>query len=176
MKPPRRISAAYLDKVVAHYLNRYATTSAHLRRLLGQRVRRAAAHYDDDVEEGMALVDALIARLLRLGILDDQEWANARASSLHRRGNGTRAICAKLGQKGLDSATIDVALEGLKERHGDPDRKAVWRYARKRALGPYRRVVGDQERRRKELARLARAGFSYEVAREVVEASEAPEP
>ena len=176
VKPPRRITAEYLNRVVGHYLNRYATTSAHMRRLLGKRVRRSAAHHGDSVAEGMALVDELIARLIRIGALNDEEWARAKAASLHRRGTGTRAIQVKLREKGLNAETIDLAIEALREGGGDPDRLAVWKYARKRALGPYRRVPGDDDRRRKELARLARAGFSYELAREVVEASEPPEP
>ena len=50
-RPPRPITPAYLERVVAHYLQRYFTTRAHLRRLLMQRVRRSAEYHGSDVDE-----------------------------------------------------------------------------------------------------------------------------
>ena len=42
--------------------------------------------------------------------------------------------------------------------------------ARRRRLGPFRRPGEREERRDKDLAALARVGFSYAVARRVIEA------
>ncbi len=54
----------------------------------------------------------------------------------------------------------------------NPDLLAALRYARRRRLGPFCR--GDRfERREKDLAALARAGFGVAFARPVIDADDA---
>ena len=172
-KPPRRITAAYLARVTSHYLERYSTTRAHLRRLLGQRVQRSAAHHGEDPEDGMALVDAELERLESLGLINDAAFARDRAKALHRRGKSLRAIAAALRTKGLSSERIDEALEALASGvEGSVELIAAATFARKRRLGPWRSGAPDPDRTRKELAKLARAGFSYALARRVVDAED----
>ena len=173
-RAPRRISAAYLQRVTTHYLERYVSSRGNLRRLLMQRVRRAAEHHGDDVADGERLVDEELDRLERIGLLDDSRYATDKARAMHRRGAGTRKIRAALQTKGVSAETIDAALGALSD--GDPDLEAAWTFARKRRLGPWRRVPLDDDRRRKELARMGRAGFSFGLARRVIDAQpdEAP--
>jgi len=69
-RAPRRATPQYLRAAALHYLERYATSAAHLRRLLVRKVARSAAAHGTDDAEGLRAVDALIADLLRLGLLD----------------------------------------------------------------------------------------------------------
>ena len=170
-RAPRRISAAYLSRVTTHYLERYASSRGNLRRLLMQRVKRSAEHHGDDPADGARLVDAELDRLEQIGLLNDASYATDKARSMLRRGAGARKIGAALGAKGVPREVIDAALEELCEGV-DPDIEAAWTFARKRGLGPWRRVAGDDDRRRKELARMGRAGFSFELARQVVDATD----
>lgn len=169
-KPPRPITAGYLEAVTGFYLERYATSSAHLRRLLLQRARRSVAFHGGDLAEATALVDAEIARLQRLRLLDDARYAADRARALHRRGGGARKIRAALASKGLTAEQIDAALDDVPD-----DWQAALTYARKRRLGPWRGVPLDPARRTRELGRLGRAGFSWEVARRVVDLDAIPD-
>lgn len=169
-KPPKPITAGYLEAVTGFYLERYATTSAHLRRLLMQRARRSVAFHGGDLAEATALVDAEIARLQRLRLLDDARYATDRARALHRRGGGSRRIRAVLASKGLSQEQIEAALDDVPD-----DWHAALTYARKRRLGPWRTGPLDPDRRAKELGRLGRAGFSWEVARRVVELDAVPD-
>jgi len=168
-KTPRRITAAYLARVTGHYLERYSTSRANLERLLLRRVYRSAAFYEVDPEPWRALVTVELDRLERIGLVDDDAYARDKARALHRRGSGLRKIRFTLQQKGLRSNVIDDALARLSEG-GDPDWFAACTYARKRSLGPWRRAALDDDRRRKELGRLARAGFPFDIARRIVEA------
>jgi len=169
-RPPKKTTPARLRRQVAHYLERYATTEAHLRRLFRRRIHRAATHHGDDPAEGEAMLDAEIERVVRLGLVDDVLYATDRARRLVRQGNGPRKVRAKLAAKGVPSGLVDQALDAVADELGDPARTAVVRYARRRRLGPY--ASGgphDVDERRKQLAKLARAGFSYDVARRVVD-------
>ena len=93
-------------------------------------------------------------------------------------------IAARLREKGVAVATIERALETLGESSGDVELAAAVNLARRRRLGPYRpethakgRAKADRSNRKpvasereKALAALARAGFSYDVARRVIDA------
>ena len=169
-KPPRRITAARLDNIALHYLERFAASAESLRRVLCRRVERAARALDEDPAEGLAWVEALIARYQAAGLLDDRQFAAAKTRSLHRRGASTRLIRQSLSQKGVDGDTIDGALaELVEEIDGDTDLAAARSYARRRRLGPWRLSEVRAEHRDKDLAALGRAGFSWAVARAVVD-------
>ncbi|MBX2797147.1 MAG: RecX family transcriptional regulator [Myxococcales bacterium] len=171
-RAPRRITAPYLQRVTAHYLERYASSRANLKRLLMRRVHRSAAHHDDDPADGEVLVDAELDRLEGLGLIDDDAYAADRARSLNRRGASARKIRATLASKGVAGWRIDAALESLAGEGTDPEWRAALTYARKRRIGPYRRAPVDDDGRRKELGRMARAGFSFDLAKRVLDATE----
>jgi len=175
-RAPRRATPQYLRAAALHYLERYATPAAHLRRLLVRKVARSAAAHGTDDAEGLRAVDALIADLLRLGLLDDVAYAESRARSLHRRGQSVRAIRAALAMRGVAAEIVDGALGALTEQTAEPDLAAALAYARRRRIGPYRNCSGKAsaagpEARERELAALGRRGFSYETARRIVEAT-----
>lgn len=135
---------------------------------------RSARHHGTDPEDGRAIVADLISRYREAGLLDDAAYARARAASLHARGVASRMIAAKLKEKGVDESEIDAALSALVEdADGEPpDLAAARATARRRRLGPWRKPEDRDDRREKDLAALARAGFSYDVARQVIEGEE----
>jgi regulatory protein len=168
---PRRATAKHLENAALHYLGRFASSAAHLKRVLMRRVERSARTHGTDRAEGTALVEALVARFERAGLVDDRVYAEGRAAALFRRGTAPRAIRAALGAKGVAGATIDAALATLAV-DGDPEVKAAAMLARRRRLGPYRLPEARAARRDKDLAALARAGFGYDVARRVIDAED----
>lgn len=173
-KIPRRPSPAYLERAALHYLERFATSAENLRRVLLRKIDRAIRHHAD-VERDTAAgwVDALILRYQSAGLLNDQAYAEARATSLHRRGASPRKIRMTLMMKGVAGERIDAAMEDLAERvEGDPELTAAIALARRRRLGPYRPAEGRADNHDRDLATLARNGFSYDIARRVIEAED----
>ena len=171
-RPPRRVTPEYLENSALYYLQRFATSSANLRRVLMRKVERSSAAHGTDREEGARWVDALIERYRRSGLLNDEAYAEAKAASLHRRGTSTRAIRGKLASKGVGQEQADAAIASVDaEVEGDLDLAAALAYARRRRIGPYRSRE-RAERRDRDLAALGRAGFSYDIARRVVDADD----
>jgi regulatory protein len=156
------ISPELLDRWALSYLGRYASSAENLRRVLRRRANRrqppGAAH-------AAALIDALVARYLRSGLLDDSAYAAGRVRSLHRRGESAVKIRARLAAAGIASAVATEALMGLRAEAFEPDLAAACAFARRRRLGPYRRAAADPAR---ELAAFARAGFARAVAERVL--------
>jgi regulatory protein len=176
-RPRRRsapgIDAATLDRAALHYLQRYAASSAQLRRVLRRRVLRAARLETVDAAAAHAEVDKLIERYLAAGLLDDRRYAEAQAGSLSRRGASRHRIRQRLGAKGVDSDLVEDALEALAEETGGGDLAAACILARRKRLGPYRKTGDRAAHRQKDLASMARAGFSLAIARRVLTA---PDP
>jgi regulatory protein len=172
---PRKATPKYLRNSALYYLERYPSSSAHLRRLLLAKVTRSARAHGTDAEEGAAAVEALIAELLDAGLLDDARYAGERARVLHRRGASARAIRAGLLAKGVEVALIDQALAGLREEAAEPELAAALTYARRRRLGPYRSPTARAGLREKDLAALGRQGFGYDLARRIIEADDLAE-
>ena len=168
---PRKATANYLRNSALHYLERYATSSAHLRRRLMVKVARSAAAHGTDADAGAADVETLINRLEQMGLLDDDLFARTKARSLHQRGNSARAIHAALRDKGIDADMIEAALDSLREETAQPEFVAALVYARKRRLGPYRAEETRADKRDRDLAALGRRGFSYDLARRVIDAA-----
>ncbi|GAA0599685.1 RecX family transcriptional regulator [Caenispirillum bisanense] len=178
-KRPRKVTADYLENAALYYLERFATSAANLRRVLLRKVELSAREHGTDRDDGAALVEALVARYQAAGLLDDAAYAAGRARSLHRQGGSTRAIRARLAAKGVAAAVVEEAVEDLSaETDGNPDVAAAIAFARRRGFGPFRRpalglraaAADPAERRLKELAAMARAGFSFDIAARVIDA------
>jgi regulatory protein len=166
---PKKATAQSLRNAALYYLQRYASSAENLRRVLMRRVERASRVHGTDVEEGAAIVTEIIARYREAGLLDDQAYATAQAQSLHRRGTSLRAIRARLHAKGVERDTIEQALSALDTATRHPDISAAVVVARRRRLGPWR-ISGRLEYRQQDLAALARRGFSFAIASQVVDA------
>lgn len=148
------------------YLDQRGATEAWFRRWLRRRVAAAVAAHGADSAEAERWVEATVERMRAARLLDDEAWAESRARSLRRRGASGRSVRAALAQKGV---AADTAGRVLAEEAPGADLVAARAWARAHRLGPWRRGPVDAEVRQKELARLARRGFSYAVARQVID-------
>lgn len=170
--PPRPPTPERLEKAALAYLERYASSAENLRRVLMQKVARAARHHPVDNAEAAGWIDALIERYQKAGLLDDLIYAEGRAKSLTRQGASARRIAATLAAKGVERDHIEAAL-ATRADTDDPaqaDLAAAFAYARRRRLGPHRPVEKRAEYRHKDLAALARQGFSSDIAHAVIDA------
>ena len=172
---PRKATPDYLRNSALHYLGRYESSAAHLRRLLLAKVERSARFHGTERAAGAACVEGLVAEFLEGGLLDDARYAEGRALVLYRRGNSARAIRAGLALKGVDAELIEQALGKLAAQAADPELAAALAYARRRRLGPYRGPETRAARRERDLAALGRRGFAYALARRVIEARDTRE-
>lgn len=168
-KLPRKITPRYLENAALHYLKRYASSVANLRRVLMRKVDRSIKVHGGDRAQFEAMVDELLGRLERASLLNDEAYARGKVASLRRRGTSARAIAFKLKQKGLDEKLVTQQLEAWEEASPDAELQAAEALARRRKLGPYGKPELRRERRQKDLAALVRAGFAYPVAKKIVD-------
>jgi regulatory protein len=170
-RKPKPATAARLQKAALAHIDRYATSAANLRNVLMRRVERSVRLHDTDRSEAGEWVDGIIAKLLERRLLDDTAYAQGRANSLHRSGASRRKIAGMLQHKGVGRSEIEAALETLEAEFANRELTAAYNYARRRRFGPYRLPEAREERRDRDMAALARAGFGYDTARRVVDAA-----
>ncbi|MDQ0420795.1 regulatory protein [Peteryoungia aggregata LMG 23059] len=136
-------------------------------RELADAIKRKARTKFEDITE--AQVNALAETALAFGrsmkALDDQNYAEIRANSAARSGRSKRAIARKLAEKGVDKSIVTSVLLDA------DDLRAAIVYARKKAFGPFRRpdVEADEARWTKEISSFARQGFSFDLAKRVLD-------
>jgi len=167
------------------YLGRFAATEAHLVVVLERKIKRhlGPAVDPDELARWFAVAETVARDMVRLGIVDDRNYAATRARSLHRKGKARQAIARDLAVKGVSQADIKAVLDELGQESGGrqaAEVEAALALARRRNIGPFRRLgpqgVEDADRlRRRAYGILARAGFSYDLARRIVEASDLAE-
>ena len=166
---PKKATAQSLRNAAPYYLQRYASSAENLRRVLMRRVERASRTHETDVAACAEIVSEIIARYRETGLLDDEAYATVQAQSLHRRGTSLRAIRSRPYGKGVARETIEQALSALDGEARDPDITAAAIVARRRRLGPWR-ISGRADYRKRDLAVLARRGFSFAIASQVIDA------
>jgi regulatory protein len=113
------------------------------------------------------LVEGAIARLLELGMLDDEAFAKSWVESRDRaRPRGERALRAELRTKGIDRAVVDETMAGRELERPDADDNAARRLLERHASA-LARVPDPRARRQRAYALLARNGFDPETAAQV---------
>lgn len=163
-RPPRPITRDYLFRAAVHYLERYASSSGNLRRVLERKIVRRARERNENPADFVPLIAETIAHLTELKLLDDDAFAQAKVASLRRRGTSRGQVLAKLGQKGVERETAAAAMAADETEEVD----AALAYARRRRIGPFR-SAGREEKRDRDVAAMMRAGFSYSLAATVID-------
>lgn len=152
-----------VEQMALAYVNRFDVSASKLRQHLTQRVRKAGGS-----EEAAAWITELVERYQGSGVLDDARFARNLASQLTARGKSTRAIQQKLAQRGVSSDVADELMTKRRADEPEADLEAARTYVRKRRLGPYRSPEKRDEFRHKDLATLARQGFSFDTAKKAL--------
>lgn len=176
-KIPKPITPQSLRNAALRYIDRFATSRDNLRSVLMRRVHTSNYHHDTDIDEGAVWIEELLDKLEKSQVINDQLYAEMRAGTLHRKGTSVRVISMKLKEKGLSEDNIQKALDALRleNQSENLERDSAIAHAKRRRMGPWRVEGKREEMRDKDLARLARAGFSYDLAREIIEASSVQE-
>ena len=159
-----------LNEAALHYLGRYESSVQSLRRVLRRRLERWSKKEEWDIEEAdFAAIETVIETLKRIGAVDDARYAEMRVSGMQRAGRSGRAIRAHLAVKGI---AVDITDQAMAERPDDADLEAALSLAKRKRLGRFRLPELRAEKRDKDLAALGRAGFSWEIAKRVVDAED----
>lgn len=159
------ITQKRLMNIALYYLGRYESSAENLRRLLDRRIVKArskGAVVPADVEQW---ISAVVEETCRLGYVNDERFAISMVEKYRRNGKSERYIRLKLSQSGISADIQKAVLKDNEEiSSADAELSAALRLVEKRKIGHFRPSQDRILFRKKDLAVLARAGFSFQTA------------
>jgi regulatory protein len=95
-----------------------------------------------------------------------------KATSLRASGRSSRMITQKLRMKGVAAEVVARKVADASSEVSDEEAARIW--ARKKRLGPFRKNPQTrEENRQRDLASLARAGFSFGISKKIIDSDPA---
>jgi len=170
VRKPKPLTEKRLEKLALLHIDRYATSIENLRNVLMRRVEKSARNQNIEKKDAEKWINEIITKLVNLRLLDDQAYAENRVRSLHRSGASQKKIMSILSNKGVSKIDTASAISLLENEYCNRELMAANNYARRRRLGPYRLAENRKEKRDRDLASLARAGFKYNDAKSIIDA------
>jgi regulatory protein len=172
-KPPKKITSKYLYNSGLAYLQRFPASTAHFKSVMGRKIDKSCRHHEDQSKEDcLLLLDETALKFQQLGLLDDAAYLKGMVTSYRRRGLPARQIEMRLSQKGLNKEAIQKELRqfDLEEFHTDNgEAEAALIFIRKKRLGAFDKM--GRKDMDKSLATMARSGYSYAIAKKILELS-----
>jgi len=162
-KAAESLTLRKLEELALAYLNRFDCTTQKLKQHLRGRARKLGGGSEVD-----SWITQIIERYQASGMLDDARFAKNFASQLASRGKSARAISQKLAVRGVPSDLAGELMAARKQDEPGAELEAAIAYVRKRRLGPHRSAEKREEYRHKDLASLARQGFSFDIAKKAL--------
>ncbi len=153
-KKQKSITTKRLENIALYYLSKYDSSAENLKAVLKRRVEKARLKGADVPENASEVIEEITAKMVRLGYIDDSRFKENLLRRLGQAGKSRAQIMQKMIKAGVrdDEALADY----------DEDEAAAV-FVKKKRLGI------NPENYMKDLAKLARAGFSKNAAKKALQ-------
>jgi len=150
-----------LLKYAVDYLSKYESSKKNLSDVLKRKVFRLKLSV---VEKNLLIknIKNIVLKLEKNNFIDDNRYSLSKISSLSRLGKSKNFISNYLLKKGIDNFVIQNNFEIYKENNDDWEINSAVTYAKKKKL------LESHESYEKKLAKMARAGFSYNICKKIL--------
>jgi regulatory protein len=150
-----------LLKYAIYYLSKYSSSKKNLEFILKKKIRRLS----DEKKIRFNLyneIQIIIEKLEKLNLINDQVFVESKIQSLQYQAKSKNYIKQYLLQKGIDKQLIEEQISLFYENNKNLEKENALKFAKKRNL-----LDNDQDYQKK-LSKMARAGFSYDIAKEIL--------
>lgn len=150
-----------LLKYAIYYLSKYSSSKKNLEFILKKKIRRLS----DEKQIRFHLyneIQIIIEKLEKLNLINDQVFVESKIQSLQYQAKSKNYIKQYLLQKGIDKQLIEEQISLFYKNNKNLEKENALKFAKKRNL-----LDKDQDYQKK-LSKLARAGFSYDIAKEIL--------
>ena len=120
-------------------------------------------------KEVTAIIDEIILNLEKNKILNDEMYSDSKARMFLKRGYSLNKINQSLRSKGIEDKYVKQSIDKIKENEIDPDFVSALKLCRRRRIGPVRPESNRELFYKKDMAILARGGFSFDLSKRVLD-------
>ena len=150
-----------LFKYAVYYLSKYSSSKKNLEYILKKKIRRLT----DEKKVRFELyteIENIIHNLEKLKLLDDRLFTESKIQSLLNQAKSKNQIKQYLFKKGVVMELIEEQISNFYENKIDLEKESALKFAKKRNL------LNNNIDFEKRLSKMARAGFSYEISKEIL--------
>ena len=157
-----------LKNIALYYLERFESSENSLADVLKRRVDKYVFENKDyNPEQAYEWIREIVDECVKQNYVNDERFATFKISSYLKAGKSRRYIEQKLKLKGIDDRIISKIFDETEYSEYD----TALDFARKKKICAFRKDTTSRlANRQKDLATLVRAGFSYDVAKDVLDA------
>ncbi len=150
-----------LLKYAIYYLSKYSSSKKNLEYILIKKIRRLT----DEKKIRYQLykeIKIIIDKLEQLKLINDAIYAESKINALLNQVKSKNYIKQYLIRKGVNSVLADKQISLFYEKNQNLEKENALKFAKKRNL------LNDNIDYKKKLSKMARAGFSYEIVKEIL--------
>ena len=150
-----------LLKYAIYYLSKYSSSKKNLEYILKKKIRRLT----DEKKIRFHLykeIKIIIDKLEQLKLINDAIYAESKINALLNQVKSKNYIKQYLIRKGVSSELADKQISLFYEKNQNLEKENAFKFAKKRNL------LNDNTDYEKKLSKMARAGFSYEIVKEIL--------
>ncbi len=150
-----------LLKYAIEYLSKYDSSKKNLINVLKRKVFRLAMIQSEKIKL-LNLLEKIILNLENNNLINDKRYCLSKISLLSRSGRSKNYISNYLIKKGVEKYEIQKNFEEFLENNNNWELNSAKLFAKKKKL------VDSSQNYEKRLAKMARAGFSYDICKKVL--------
>ena len=150
-----------LLKYAIYYLSKYSSSKKNLEYILKKKIRRIS----DEKKIRFQLykeIKIIIDKLEQLKLINDTIYAESKINALLNQVKSKNYIKQYLIRKGVSQELADEQISLFYEKNQNLEKENALKFAKKRNL------LKDNKDYEKKLSKMARAGFSYEISKEIL--------
>ena len=150
-----------LLKYAIYYLSKYSSSKKNLEYILVKKIRRLT----DEKKIRFQLykeIKVIIDKLKQLKLINDSIYAESKINALLNQVKSKNYIRQYLIRKGISSELANKQISLFYEKNQNLEKESALKFAKKKNL------LNDHIAYEKKLSKMARAGFSYEISKEIL--------
>ena len=162
---PESIHLKKLKNKAIHYLARFSSTEKKLTQILLNFTKKRCPEIE--LDEALKYIEETVVWCRENGYVNDYQYLVMKIRTGRLKGESAKQITKKLLNAGLPKSLIFKTLNG-DENFFENEFEAALTMARKKRIGPFaHNPITNQIERNRQMARLARSGFNYEICKNV---------
>ncbi len=150
-----------LLKYAIDYLSKYDSSKRNLINVLKRKIFRLKIT-NFEKSKLINIIDSVIINLEKNKFIDDDRYSSIKILSLSKLGKSKNFIFNYLIKKGIDKTQIQKNLNLMENNNND------WELDSAKIFVKKKRLLEKNEIYEKKLAKMARAGFSYDICKKIL--------
>ena len=150
-----------LLKYAVDYLSKYDSSKNNLVSVLKRKILRLNVT-NFEKKKLIDIIESIILKLEKNKFIDDDRYSSTKILSLSNSGKSTNFIFNYLIKKGVNKTQIQNNLNLMQQDNDD------WEFASAKIFVKKKKLLEKNESYEKKLAKMARAGFSYDICKKIL--------